>query len=214
MKSGLSICLAAIIGIPGCTSTDATKNSEAEFSTPRLYCLEGKKHSWVIYSTDTTALASDPGSSYEVVSDHKPVKSIISRHDNFRLTKNADGTLDLSHHQKTSFLNSALLGMDGDGIWAHGRTTADAKIPGEYFIFKIKDRGIDSNFLCRHRNAKKTNDPDACKAIHIEFFADSDPWNKDDKPVLNVNVRPISAPQECLEGGAQTDEGDGDHGPD
>jgi hypothetical protein len=166
---------------------------------------------WKVWKGTAKDFASDPISHFEIVENWPPSAhphSIkIERADQFRIAHDAaTDTLKLVHSRGGKRVATATLRVPSPGLWAAGRATraGQTRPDGDYYVFLTPDRP-----LCRHATAKPG---DACRTLHIEFYQDGDTVAAQHKPVLGTTVVNIDESQRCLSPGAQTEEGDGDHG--
>lgn len=200
--------------------------AEAPASNPfrcRIYPPDPSS-SRVVQHSEPADFTSDRGHHYQIVDDYEanpdPSSRItINEKDRITLTMAADKRIMLSHTRWIATMGarvevgSARLAVDSSGYWARGeaRTCSTCAPVGEYVIFRLFDRGHahSTHSTCRH---EQLNGPGTtCKVMHFEYFDDIVPGHDSHKPDLLTNVLAPSAGK-CPEK-SQSDEGDGDHGP-
>lgn len=179
---------------------------------------------WIIVRSTSTDLTSLPGYNYEIVRDYIPSRPMpleIRLRDRFVVTSASDDRLLLVHQRQHALkgyraIAESALTLDSSGLWARGPALhGTLGQVGEYVIYKLKDSGTQGGATtCKHSKHAQDGNTGVCRSLLIEYFDDYDAANFPKKPEHNTNVFEGILSTKCVRPIAETDEGDGDHGPD
>lgn len=231
-RTSLVLAAIAMTSLAGCstpkmaeravvTATASAVSPAARLLANPSHCRFGKAidHLWPIFAISLADLKTGPDSNWYILHDfvlYPPNPGIkIDEEDRFKITDGATADeLNLVHTRpKTGKeIARATIKMDGS-LWAKGRavSTATGKEVGDYFVFRIPDNHNNGSRKCEHPNGDKTK---KCASVHIEYFQDGDTANDPFRPVVGTTVKSIAGAVTCKPIAQETDDGDGDIGPD
>lgn len=230
-RTSLVLVAIAMTSLAGCSTPKVTERAVATATASAVspaarllanpsHCRFGKaiNHLWPIFAVALADLKTGPDSDWYIVHDfvlYPPVRAIeIKKEDRFKITDGVKADeLTLVHSRPTTGkeVARATIRMDGP-LWATGRavSTATGKEVGDYFVFRIPDNHNNRPKECKHPNNSAAN----CASVHIEYFQDGDTTNDKFRPVVGTTVKPIAGTDTCEIVAFETDDGDGDIGPD
>ncbi len=164
---------------------------------------------WNVRTGDPSRFLSEDGKYFFITKDLYPnpapdPNSIeFEKMDEVRTSRNPDGTISLVHSRGSVEIGRGTLRLK-DRYWASGDAYKNGSPIGLYVMFLLADSAT-----CGHPGQNGSS----CRSAHFEFFHKDDDYNnKVNLPVLLYNVTLESS---CVTlAPRQTDDGDGDLGPD
>ena len=232
-RTSLMLTAIAMTALAGCSTPKVTERAVATATASAVspaarllakpsHCRLGNtaKQLWPIFAISLTDLETGPDSNWHILRDHNlyPTNPAITidEKDRFKITDGATaGELTLVHMRpksgKYDEIARAKIELDGS-LWAKGRAVSKATGTevGDYFLFRIPDNYNNRSGKCGHPNNKATN----CASIHIEYFQFGDKPNEKFRPAVGTTVKQIAGTVTCKKVYFETDDGDGDIGPD
>lgn len=211
-----------MLGISGCAGAESRKalneTNEILLTHCRIGTVENSR--WPISKIEEPDIKSGDKRNYEIVEEYKdsPAARItFDKGDRFKIeSANATAPVILKHFRKATEIARATIKIDQtSGLWASGEAfkTGETESVGEYFVFRTRDAD-GTPWACRHSK----NKGGSCRTLHFEYFDSKDTADiLDKKPKLaDNNVVELSKAPGCEEygGSAESDDGDGDEGPD
>lgn len=203
----------------------------------QTHCRSVGHRDWLIREATPAEFSTKKGRSYEIRAgvgkEDSDIK--IRTDDRFHLKKLLDGRIALRQMRTdaltgeyTTEVGFATLTVDSSSLWARGAAhMPDGRQVGEYVIFRTPDRGAQVQISCMH-SGREPGAEDECYTMLFEYFDDDDKESFRHKPFLNHNQNPnpkpdptdkpnvflVDANRPCNARMLETQDGDGDEGPD
>lgn len=201
----------------------------------QTHCRSVGHRDWLIREATVAEFSTKKGRNYEVLNGIGKEDSDIEirADDRFHLKKLLDGRIALRQMRSdtltgdyTTVVGTATLTVDSSSLWARGAAhMPDGRQVGEYVVFRTPDSGTPTSRRCMHAGR---NQADRCDTMLFEYFDDDDKESFAQKPFVKQslnpspnpsphdkpNVYPVDANGNCRSLMQETQDGDGDEGPD